>query len=153
MAAQCHHPFEGMNMRILIPVDDSETSLRAIDWLARLPEFAAAEVGLVNVRGLAESYGAVAALDYEAVERSLREGQQNVLAKALEHARRAGLKRVTIHTAHGLPAEVIVASAKAIGADQIVMASHGRGAVGTFFMGSVAQEVVHLAPMAVTLVK
>jgi nucleotide-binding universal stress UspA family protein len=140
-------------MRILIPVDDSDTSLHAIDWLARLPEFADAEVDLMNVRGLAESYGAVAALDHEAVERSLREGQQNVLAKALEHAQRAGLKRVTIHAAHGLPAQAIVASAKAIGVDQIVMASHGRGAVGTFFMGSVAQEVVHLAPMAVTLVK
>jgi nucleotide-binding universal stress UspA family protein len=140
-------------MKILIPVDESDTSMHAIDWLARLPEFADVEVDLLNVRGLAENYGAVAALDYEAVERSLREGQQNVLAKALDHAQRAGLKRVTIHAAHGLPAEAIVASAKAIGADQIVMASHGRGAVGAFLMGSVAQEVVHLAPMAVTLVK
>jgi nucleotide-binding universal stress UspA family protein len=140
-------------MKILIPVDESDTSMHAIDWLARLPEFADVEVDLLNVRGLAENYGAVAALDYEAVERSLREGQQNVLAKALDHAQRAGLKRVTIHAAHGLPAEAIVATAQALGVDQIVMASHGRGAVGTFLMGSVAQEVVHLAPMAVTLVK
>jgi nucleotide-binding universal stress UspA family protein len=140
-------------MNILIPVDDSDTSLHAIDWLARLPGAAAIDVNLLNVRSLAESYGAVAALDYEAVERSLREGQQNVLAKALARANRAGLERVTIHAAHGLPAQKIVDQAKAIGVDQIVMASHGRGAVGTFFMGSVAQEVVHLAPMAVTLVK
>jgi nucleotide-binding universal stress UspA family protein len=144
---------EEFDMKILLPIDDSATSLHAIDWLARLPESASIEVNLLHVRSLAESYGAVAALDYQAVERSLREGQQNVLAKALDHAQRAGLKHVTIHAAHGLPAEQIVASAKTMGADQIVMASHGRGAVGTFFMGSVAQEVVHLAPMAVTLVK
>ena len=140
-------------MKILIPVDDSDTSLRAIDWLGRLPEAAAIEVHLLNVRGLAESYGAVAALDYDAVERSLREGQQNLLARALDRANRAGFERVTIHGAHGLPAERIVDHAKATGVDQIVMASHGRGAIGTFFMGSVAQEVVHRAPMAVTLVK
>jgi nucleotide-binding universal stress UspA family protein len=140
-------------MKILIPVDDSDSSLHAIDWLARLPGSAAIEVSLLNVRSLAESYGAVAALDYDAVERSLREGQQNVLAKALARANRAGLECVTIHAAHGLPAEKIVDNAKAMGVDQIVMATHSRGAVGTFFMGSVAQEVVHLAPMAVTLVK
>ncbi len=140
-------------MKVVVPVDDSETSLHAIDWLARLPESRSIDVNLLNVRSLAESYGAVAALDHEVVERSLRKGQQNVLAKALEHAQRAGLKRVTIHGAHGLPAERIVDSAKAMGADQIVMMTHSRGAVGTFFMGSVAQEVVHLAPMAVTLVK
>jgi nucleotide-binding universal stress UspA family protein len=140
-------------MKILIPVDDSDTSLHAIDWLARLPGAPVIEVNLLNVRGLAESYGAVAALDYEAVERSLREGQQNVLAKALARANHAGLERVTLHAAHGLPAAEIVGHAKVLGVDQIVMASHGRGAIGTFFMGSVAQEVVHLAPMAVTLVK
>ncbi|HET9206105.1 MAG TPA: universal stress protein, partial [Burkholderiaceae bacterium] len=106
-----------------------------------------------NVRSLAESYGAVAVLNPDAVERSLREGQQEILSTALAHAERAGLRRVTIHAARGLPAEQIVAHAQAMGADQIVMASHGRTAVGAFFLGSVAQEVAHRAPMAVTLVK
>jgi|SRR6185295_19963889 len=140
-------------MKILIPVDDSDTSLHAIDWLARLPEPAFIEVNLLNVRPPAENFGAVSVLDRQAVERSLREGQQCVLARALERAQRSGLERVTIHAAHGLAPDEIVDSAKAIGADQIVMATHGRGAAGTFFMGSVAQQVVHLAPMAVTLVK
>ena len=141
-------------MKVLVPVDDSDTSLRAIDWLARSqPPSTPYEVELLNVRSLPEQFGAVAALDYGAVERALREGQQKVLAKALEHAERAGLKQVTIHVAHGLPAEQIVEAARAQGVDQIVMASHGRGAVGTFFLGSVAQQVVHLAPMPVTLVK
>ena len=92
-------------------------------------------------------------IDYDAVDRGLRDGQQGVLARALSHAERAGLKRVTIQAAHGLPSEQIIAAAKATGADQIVMGTHGRGAVGTFFIGSVAQQVVHIAPMAVTLVK
>jgi nucleotide-binding universal stress UspA family protein len=141
-------------MKVLIPVDESDTSLRAIDWVARSqPPSQPCEVELLNVRSLPEQFGAVSVLDYGAVERALREGQQRVLAKALEHAERAGLKQVTIHVAHGLPAQQIVEAAKVQGADQIVMASHGRGAVGTFFLGSVAQQVVHLAPMPVTLIK
>jgi len=141
-------------MKVLIPVDDSDTSLRAIDWVARCePPSAPYEVELLNVRSVPEQFGAVSVLDYDAVERALREGQQQILAKALERAGRAGLKQVTLRVAHGLPAEQIVEAAKAKGADQIVMASHGRGAVGNFLLGSVAQRVVHLAPMPVTLVK
>ena len=81
-------------------------------------------------------------IDYDAVDRALRDGQQRVLARALSHAERAGLKRVTLQAAHGLPSEQIIAAAKATGAAQIVMGTHGRGAVGTFFLGSVAQRVV-----------
>jgi hypothetical protein len=102
-------------------VDDSDTSLRAIDWVARSqPPSAPCEVELLNVRSMPEQFGAVSVLDYGAVERALREGQQRVLATALEHAERAGLKQVTSHAAHGLPAEQIVEAAKVQGADQIV---------------------------------
>lgn len=140
-------------MKVLIPVDDSDKALHAIDWVAQQSGSDSIKVDLLNVRGLPEQYGAVSVLDYDAVERALRERQQRVLARALAHAERAGLKRVTIHAAHGLPSEQIVTAAKVNGADQIVMSTHGHGAVGTFFLGSVAQQVVHLAPMAVTLVK
>lgn len=141
-------------MKILIPIDDSEVSLRAIDWAADLQrECATVDAGLLNVRTPPEHYGAISALDYGAVDRALREAQQHLLARALHRAERAGLKRVAAHAAQGLPAEAIVEAAKAHGVDQIVMSTHGRGAIGTFLLGSVAQRVVQLAPMAVTLVK
>jgi nucleotide-binding universal stress UspA family protein len=140
-------------MKVLIPIDDSATALRAIDWLAQQPGAASIEVSLLNVRSQPEQYGAVSVLDYDAVERALREAQQQLLGRALGYAQRAGLQRVSIHAGHGLAAEEVVAGAKTMGVDQIVMATHGRGAVGNFFLGSVAQRVVHLAPMAVTLVK
>jgi nucleotide-binding universal stress UspA family protein len=141
-------------MKVLIPVDASEPSLRAIDWVARLQQDGGRlEVTLLNARKLPEHYDYLSVLDYEKIERVLREAQQLMLAKALEHAQRAGLNKVSIHSAHGLPSEQIIDVAKAMGVDQIVMGTHGRGAVGTFFLGSVAQEVVHLAPMPVTLVK
>ncbi len=141
-------------MKILIPVDDSDVALHAIDWAAELQRDAAPiEVELVNVRTPPEFYGAIAALDYRVVERALRDAQQPVLARAQRHAERAGLKRLTVHAIVGVPAEAIVDSAKAHGVDQIVMSTHGRGAVGTFLLGSVAQRVAYLAPMPVTLVK
>lgn len=141
-------------MKVLIPIDDSDASLRALDWAAQLQqESSSLEVIVFNARNLPDYYGGMGALDYEAIDRALREGQQHALARALEHARRVGLNNVHVQAAHGLPADEIVAMAKTKGVDQIVMGTHGRGAVGTFFLGSVAQQVVHLAPMPVTLVK
>ena len=124
---------------------DCQAALRAIDWAATLQRDAVAlEVELVNVRSAPEFYGAVSMLDYGAVERALREAQQQVLARALRHAERAGLKHLAAHAIVGVVAEAIVDAAKVHGVDQIVMSTHGRGAVGTFFIGSVAQRVARL---------
>ena len=141
-------------MKVLVPVDDSDASLHAIDWVAEIQgDSFPIQVELVNVRKRPEYYGAVSALNHGAVERALREAQQLVLARALQRAEQAGLKGFAAHTAEGEPAEQIVETAKAQGVDQIVMATHARSATGAWVLGSVAQRVVHLAPMPVTLVK
>jgi nucleotide-binding universal stress UspA family protein len=53
----------------------------------------------------------------------------------------------------GAAAEVIAAYAAEQGCDAIVMGARGMGAVVGLVMGSVAQKVVHLAGVPVTLVK
>jgi nucleotide-binding universal stress UspA family protein len=40
-----------------------------------------------------------------------------------------------------------------VGADMILIGTHGRSALGGLFLGSVAQRVVHLAAVPVLLVK
>jgi nucleotide-binding universal stress UspA family protein len=114
-------------MKVLIPVDESRAALRAIDWVAQVQQDGGVpEVTLMNVRTLPETYGGLSVLYYETLERVLREAQQRVLATALDHAQRAGLRKVSIHAAHGLPAEQIVEVAKEIGADQIVMGTRAQ---------------------------
>ena len=141
-------------MKLLIPVDDSDASRHAIELALRLAqEVGTAEVILLNVRNAPEYYGAIGTLDYELFDRSLREGQQRLLAAALEHAQRIGLNKISIQAAQGVPEQEIVRVAEQRGVDQILMGTHGRSAMGTLFTGSVAQRVVHLAPMPVTLVK
>jgi nucleotide-binding universal stress UspA family protein len=135
-------------VKLLVPIDDSEPSHHACRLAAQFAqEVGDVEVVLLNVRSLPEDYGGVALLEHDLFDRSLREGQQRLLAQ------RVGLTKVTIHAAQGAAAEEIVRVAKEKGVDQILMGTHGRGTVGMFLMGSVAQRVVHLAPMPVTLVK
>ena len=68
------------------------------------------EVNFLNVRSMAEAYGG-SRCSTARRWRLAREGQHRSELSVMPQ--RAGLGRVTIHAAHGLPAEQIVANAKA----------------------------------------
>jgi nucleotide-binding universal stress UspA family protein len=141
-------------MKVLIPVDDSDPARRAVEHVRRLAQDPASiEAILLNVRSDPQYHGELAPLDYKALERAQREAQQKLLARALEHAQRIGLTQVSVDAAQGGAGDEIARVAQEKGVDQIVMGTHGRGAVGRMFLGSVAQRVIHLAPMPVTVVK
>jgi nucleotide-binding universal stress UspA family protein len=98
-------------------------------------------------------YGELPPFDLEAVERAQRLHQDKLLAEAEAHARACGLQKLTVLSATGLAAQEIVRLADERGVDQIIMGTHGRGAVGSLLLGSVAQRVVHRAKMPVLLVR
>lgn len=60
---------------------------------------------------------------------------------------------VTTQSALGKPAPEIVRVATKRGVDQIVMGTHGRGALGGLLIGSVAQRVLHLASVPLLLAR
>jgi len=53
----------------------------------------------------------------------------------------------------GDPAEMIKLAAQELGADVIIMSTHGRRGLSYFFMGSVAQKVVREAPCLVLTIR
>lgn len=74
------------------------------------------------------------------------------LAAWVETAREAGLTvRTLVKT--GAPHEVIVAAADELGADLIVLGTHGRGGINRALLGSVADRVVRLAACPVVTVR
>ena len=140
-------------MRILIPVDGSDTSLAAVRFaagtLARAnPDL---EIHLLNVQPPLPS--AAATFIDSAVVRDfhLEEG-----AKALAAARKL-LDDSGIHYASnavvGEPAETIAAYAEQRGCAGIVMGTRGLGRAAGLLLGSVAHKVLHLSNLPVTLVK
>lgn len=141
-------------LKMLITVDGSEYSQRALEAAARLtPQSDAQVIVLLNVREGPLFYGELPPFDYESIERAQVKRQHDLLAAALAEAKRLGLKQVSTQAEQGAPATEIVRIAHALGVDQIVMGTHGRSAIGGLFLGSVAQRVVHQAKMPVLLVK
>ena len=143
-----------MTMKILLPVDGSDCSLRAVDhliahvgWFRDVPE-----IHLLHVQAPIPIGRVQAHVGKETLHAYyLEEGQAHLLAaqKKLDAAGR-------FHTTHihvGQPAEVIATMADEFGCDLVVMGSHGRGGMAGLVMGSVASRVLHLASCPVLLVK
>lgn len=79
--------------------------------------------------------------------------RRETAAQALvQRGRELGV-RVEFLVWEGEPGESIVEAAAAENADMVVIGSHGRGAVGSFFVGSVSAHVVRHAPCPVLVVR
>ena len=139
---------------ILVPWDGSDCARRALVHamdLARargdcsvLAAYAHEEPALY---GEIEAYVPRAKMEELQHERSLE-----VLAQAEELLRNSGLPHRT-EVLVGPPGKVLAERAASLGCDAIVMGTHGRGAVGSLVMGSVATKTIHFSSVPVTLVK
>jgi nucleotide-binding universal stress UspA family protein len=141
-------------MKMLVAVDGSAHARRAIDTVAKLaPQFVGGvRVVLLHVGAPMVYYGDLPPYDLGAVEEAQRAQCERVLADALAEARSGGLNQLSTQSAIGEPAAEILRIAAEQGVDQIAMGTHGRGALGTLFIGSVAQRVLHGAQVPVLLV-
>ena len=141
-------------LKLLIAVDGSahaQHAIEAVSGMARLG--APLEVSLLNVREPFVYYGEVPVYNIDEIEADQKKVQDQLLADARASAQGLGLSVASIQAALGMPGPEIVRVASELGVDQIVLGTHGRGAMGSLFMGSVAQRVVHLATIPVLLVK
>jgi nucleotide-binding universal stress UspA family protein len=142
-------------LRILVPVDGSAPSLRAVEHALKLVAGREhAEIVLLNVQGPET----VDVSDFSAVisakadrERAARQSKA-ALRKAVARCEEAKA-RFTARVELGPIAETIAEQARLLGVDQIVMGSRGLGALGRLFLGSVATKVARLVRVPVTLVK
>jgi nucleotide-binding universal stress UspA family protein len=140
--------------KILVAVDGSELSDRALDHatgLARaMPD---TRLHVVSVLPPVRVYGEVEvyAGETQMHELAARQAMQS-LASAREKLAAAGVE-AEFEELEGDPAETIARRAAELGCDSIVMGTHGRGRVTHLVLGSVAQRVVHLASVPVTLVR
>ncbi|MEZ4240736.1 MAG: universal stress protein, partial [Myxococcota bacterium] len=75
------------------------------------------------------------------------------LARFALAARRAGAPEVDVAVEVGPVVDGVLAAAEELGADLIVMGTHGRTGLARMVLGSVAEGVVHRAHVPVMLVR
>ena len=143
-------------IRILSPVDFHENSLAALEYAAQFARQYDATVYLLHVIPTDELHlhrevyrpeeGGGA--DVRWAEKVSKEKLQEIARERL-----SGGIRHEILTRVGDTAKSILAVAEEVGAELIVMATHGRSGLSHFFLGSVAEQVVREASCPVLTVR
>ncbi len=144
-----------MYQRILVPVDGSETSRTALQEAIKLARSLGARLKLVHVIENARVFDAEGMVDYSALREIATKSGEQVLARAREMAKQAGLDAETalLESGGDRNENVIVAEAKQWLAELIVIGTHGRSGVSRLLFGSVAEGVVRGATVPVLLIR
>jgi nucleotide-binding universal stress UspA family protein len=146
-------------VRLLVPLDGSAMAEAALPHAAALAHALRGSLTLLYAATLP-------ALPYTDL-RALQDGQEEMMARMLgqeqqqaEHylaevaarLKAEGLEAQVL-ACPGMPADVIEEQAETLGAQMIVMATHGRTGLRRLLMGSVAMEVVRETRLPVLLVR
>lgn len=132
---------------ILIPTDGSDDSRPAIDHGLALADRLGASVHGLSV----VPEGPHSAMKRDEMRAEPDDEARHAVALVEEAAANTTLEYTT-EVRTGVPQEVIVAYAKEIEADIIVMGTAGRSGLENVILGSVAEEVVQNSPMPVLTV-
>jgi nucleotide-binding universal stress UspA family protein len=143
-----------MYQRILVPVDGSPTSDQGLEEALRIAKTTGGSLRLVHV--VNELIFSTGFEFYSAdVAGVLREGGEAILAEARARAAASGIdvSSALLECFGGRICDFVVDEAKNWHADLIVIGSHGRHGIDRFLIGSDAEQILHVAPMPVLLVR
>ncbi|MDM0040861.1 universal stress protein [Variovorax sp. J22G21] len=141
-------------MKILIAVDGSKHTRKALDYLAkhRASLVDGHELVLVNVCSGIPPHAA-RHVSKDVLDSYYAEETGKVIEPVKLGLAERNISGYTIDVRHGNAAEEILKSANAAKADLIVMGTHGHGIFGRALMGSVATKVVAETDISVLLVQ
>lgn len=137
-----------INNRVLVPFDYSEFCANSLQYALTMFDVDQVEVLHVARVPMANSPGVI----WDKInEDTIRE---NCIKSFREFCEKHDLpENLSFHVKFGDPAEQIARFADEIKADMVFISSHGRKGIARWFLGSIAERVVRLAPCPVVVVK
>ena len=133
---------------IVVGVDGSEPSLKALRWAAQQARLTGATLRVLTTWEVATGTGWVPTfpVDYDP-QAVARQALDEAITEALGADPDVAVERV-VKEGHAAP--VLLAAAK--DADLLVVGSHGHGAFAGMLIGSVSEHLVRHAPCAIVVV-
>lgn len=137
--------------RMLVPVDFSDCSKKALQYAVPLARQFGAEIVLVHVVQPYVPVPEMTEVDWELIAAQMRRGGERELGRLRESI----LDDIRVRTVvrMGRPDLEIVKAADDLGADLILLSTHGRTGLGRVFLGSVAEHVIRFAHCPVLTVR
>jgi nucleotide-binding universal stress UspA family protein len=138
--------------RILVPVDFSDSSARALRHAAEQAAESGGSLIIVHVVPVDYGWLGIGRDESRDLDRSLqRQAAECLRAFAEEHVGHNVAADLEVRI--GQPAEEIVAAARESKCDSIVLSTRGLSGLDRYLIGSVANRVARLAPCPVVLIR
>lgn len=137
---------------LVIAVDGSEASLRAVRHALRLAAEAPCELHLCNVQPALTYAETLLAEQSRLVDHWSGSPGHRMLAQATQAIEGAG-RSAYVEVLHGDPAEQIARQAREVRADMILVGTRGHNAAAQVLLGSVARRITENAHCAVTVLR
>lgn len=138
--------------RILVPVDFSECSRKALRYAIPFAQQFGASLTLLFVTQINYAVGEFGLIDSPLMEGQVREAAEKAMDKLLAEEIGDAVP-ATKQTRIGRTASEIAAAAKELDADLIIISTHGHTGLKHVFLGSVTENVARLAPCPVLVVR
>jgi nucleotide-binding universal stress UspA family protein len=142
-----------MYKKILVPLDGSELAKMALDQAEKLAKTFDSKIILFEVVPIMPIYGSPELVTPLIVDEKQKEAAERYLANLSEELKKRGLRvAATVRTGQQVAVEIID-FAKEVGADLIIMCTHGRSGISRWVMGSVALKVLTRAETPILLIR
>lgn len=144
-----------MYQRILVPIDGSATSERALDEAIKFAQQHNAQVEVVHVLEDIWYFDNEDYLNYAELIQAMRGVGEKILAQAQKKFKQAGVAAEIklLETQGERIASVIVTEAKNNRSDLIIIGTHGRSGFSRMLFGSIAEGVVRTAHIPILLAR
>jgi len=137
---------------ILVPLDGSSFGEHALPLAMTMAKQMSASLNLIHVHSLLDATYAELQVFDNTLDQELRNKEREYLHEVQKKVQDRLSVPVTIRNVDGDVATVIREQAASLQASWVVMATHGRGPMGRFWLGSVADELARSLPISLVLV-
>ena len=142
-----------MYKKILVPLDGSELSKKALDPAEKLAKTFDAEIILFQVVPFMPIYGSPELVTPLIIDEKQKETAEKYLTNLAEEMRKRGYKVTSMVRTGQQVAVEIIDFAKESGVDLIVMYTHGRSGISRWVLGSVALKILTRAETPILLLR
>lgn len=143
--------------QILVPVDGSQTSVKALEAAIELARLNVARLRLLYVideLDYVNGFETAKAYYQETLPRMRTDGERLLAQmRSLADMKGVACDSVLLESGPGRLCDVVAEQARQVHADMIVLGSHGRRGLNRVLMGSDAEQIVRHATVPVLVVK